>query len=73
MAGDHSHFNDARMILVGRTEIAPGETTRAVLEPILPEMWAEIGVGPEIELYDGPSWRIGRAVVTEVLASSNAS
>lgn len=66
MAGDYKTFNDALLFLVGQDFVDPGQSTRAYLEPLVPEFWSDVVVGDELELWEGLSVLVGRAIVLTI-------
>jgi hypothetical protein len=70
-AGEHeSSYHDATVFILDVPildvpEILPGSSARARLQPHYPDEWADLAVGSDFELCEGPRV-IGRATVTEL-------
>lgn len=59
-------------------ELMPGATAMARVYPFFPEVWDGVAIGDELDVTEGPSRVVGRAVVVRifpvaVLAGQSAS
>jgi translation elongation factor EF-Tu-like GTPase len=65
-AGEHkTSYHDATVFILDVPEILPGSSARARLQPHYPDVWADLAVGSDFGLCEGPRV-IGRATVTEL-------
>ena len=59
-------FNCARVILRTKDdEIAPGQWAKALLQPLVPEYWKEVGFGDKLSCQEGLA-KVGEAIVIDV-------
>lgn len=59
-------FNDALLTFEAVEQAAPGESARALLQPLVPHFWSHIGPGSEIDAYEGPIHIVATATVLAV-------
>jgi hypothetical protein len=63
--GDQSMLTDAPLLIEGAEWLDVGQSAIALLHPLFPKNWADVGQGQVLGMYEGAR-RVGVATVLEI-------